>query len=237
MKTLILLLICLLALNVSAQDRPNILVLMFEDTSADNLSAFGNTVIKTPNFDALAAKGIKFTNAYSNGPQCSTARSTFIRGMYGTTVGATWHRKDVMTPDEFYFPRTLQKNGYNTYLKGKHDFNTAIGTWGPNGLKIFDGLWYKDCPADIPFYGQYNFFDTHMSKITDSRKPGERDNRTVYASDVDDASIEPYLPPTEWVVDDYAYHLHRVKQFDNWLKNELATLEATGRADNTIIFV
>ena len=235
MKKIPLLFISVLfSFSVVASEKPNILVLMFEDTSVDYLSAFGNTVIQTPNFDQLAEQGILFTNAYSNGPQCSTARSTFIRGMYATSVGCDWHRMDVMTPDEFYFPRLLQREGYKTYLKGKHDFNSPKATWKKK-LKIFDGTDYTTCPEDVPFYGQYNFFDTHMSRITDSRGPGQRDDRTVFASEVD--SVYGYIPPTEWVVDDHAYHLHKIRLFDEWLKTELDKLKATGRDDNTIIFV
>ncbi|MCG8578667.1 MAG: sulfatase-like hydrolase/transferase [Bacteroidales bacterium] len=235
MKRIQILLFCTLwALGLQASEKPNFLVLMFEDTSDDYLSAFGNTTIKTPNFDKLADEGILFTNAYSNGPQCSPARSTFIRGMYATTVGAEWHRMDVATPDDFFFPRLLQREGYKTYLSGKHDFNTSKDHW-KNELKIFDGTDYTQCPADVPFYGQYNFFDTHMSRITDTRKDGQRDDRTVIADDVD--SLDAYLPHTQWVMDDHAYHLHKIKLFDDWLKGQLDKLEATGRADNTIIFV
>lgn len=217
-----------------AAEQPNILVLMFEDTSDDYLSAFGNTSIETPNFDQLAEQGILFTNAYSNGPQCSPARSTFIRGMYATTVGAEWHRMDVATPDEFYFPRLLQRAGYHTYLKGKHDFNSSKAHWNKE-LQIFNGTDYTTCPSDVPFYGQYNFFDTHMSRITNTRKAGQRADRTVFANDVD--SLDAYLPHTKWVMDDHAYHLHKITLFDKWLKEQLDKLEATGRADNTIVFV
>ncbi len=233
-QILLLLLLVVLAQYTQANDKPNILVLMFEDTSDDYLSVFGNTTISTPNFDKLAEEGILFTNAYSNGPQCSPARSTFIRGMYATSVGAEWHRMDVATPDDFFFPRLLQREGYKTYLSGKHDFNTSKEHWNDE-LKIFDGTDYTKCPDDVPFYGQYNFFDTHMSRITNTRKEGQREDRTVYVADVD--SLDAYLPHTEWVMDDHAYHLHKITLFDNWLKEQLDKLEATGRADNTIIFV
>ncbi len=234
MRIKILTFFFVLGLALQAGDKPNFLVLMFEDTSDDYLSAFGNTAIETPNFDQLAKDGIMFTNAYSNGPQCSPARSTFIRGMYATTVGAEWHRMDVATPDDFFFPRLLQRAGYKTYLKGKHDFNTPKDHWDKE-LKIFNGTDYTKCPADVPFYGQYNFFDTHMSRITDTRLKGQRDDRTVFASDID--TLDTYLPHTEWVMDDHAYHLHKITLFDAWLKGQLDKLKATGRADNTIIFV
>jgi len=233
-NTLLILFSVMICFQLQAEEKPNILVLLFEDTSKDYLSAFGNTTIETPTFDRLAEDGVIFTHAYSNGPQCSSARSTFIRGMYASTVGAEWHRMDVATPDDFFFPRLLQREGYKTYLKGKHDFNTPKEHWNEE-LKIFDGTDYTQCPADVPFYGQYNFFDTHMSRITNTRQPGQRDDRTVYAEDID--TLDAYLPHTEWIMDDHAYHLHKITLFDEWLKEQLEKLEQTGRAENTIIFV
>ena len=44
--------------------------------------AYGNKLVKTPNLDALSARGIKFTNAYTNCPICVPARATIATGLY-----------------------------------------------------------------------------------------------------------------------------------------------------------
>ena len=60
-------------------ERPNILWLTFEDTSAYEFGCYGNKDVHTPNADSLAARGIQFMNAWSVAPQSSAARSSLIR--------------------------------------------------------------------------------------------------------------------------------------------------------------
>ena len=74
-----------------AAERPNIVWIIPDDMSA-NFSCYGETAIETPNVDRLAARGVKFTNAYVTAPVCSTCRSAFITGMYQTSIGAHHHR-------------------------------------------------------------------------------------------------------------------------------------------------
>lgn len=59
-------------------ERPNILWLTFEDTSAYEFGCYGNGDVHTPNADSLAARGIQFMNAWSVAPQSSAARSSLI---------------------------------------------------------------------------------------------------------------------------------------------------------------
>ncbi len=75
----------------SKVQRPNILWLIAEDFSLD-LGCYGATQVSTPNIDALAAQGMRFTQAYTTAPVCSASRSAFMTGMYQTTIGAHNHR-------------------------------------------------------------------------------------------------------------------------------------------------
>ena len=59
-------------------ERPNILWLTFEDTSAYEFGCYGNGDVHTPNADSLAARGIQFMNAWSVAPQSSAARSSLV---------------------------------------------------------------------------------------------------------------------------------------------------------------
>ena len=65
-------------------ERPNILWLTFEDTSAYEFGCYGNKDVHTPNADSLAARGIQFMNAWSVAPQSSAARSSLITGCYSS---------------------------------------------------------------------------------------------------------------------------------------------------------
>ncbi|MDP6041258.1 MAG: sulfatase-like hydrolase/transferase [Candidatus Latescibacteria bacterium] len=61
-------------------DRPNILVLMTDQQRADAISCAGNSKIRTPNLDALANSGVRFTQAVTPTPVCVAARMSFITG-------------------------------------------------------------------------------------------------------------------------------------------------------------
>jgi len=75
--------------------RPNIVWIVAEDASP-HIGCFGETAIKTPNLDRLAGEGIRFANAFTTAPVCSTSRSALITGMYQTALGAHNHRSQHM---------------------------------------------------------------------------------------------------------------------------------------------
>ena len=61
-------------------DRPNILVLMTDQHRADAMSCAGNPILRTPAMDAIAASGVRFTNACAATPVCVASRMAFITG-------------------------------------------------------------------------------------------------------------------------------------------------------------
>ena len=77
-------------LRAATGDRPNILWVTCEDIGP-HLHACGDDYSVTPNLDKLAADGVRYTRFY-NGMVCSVSRSSFITGMYATTIGAHNHR-------------------------------------------------------------------------------------------------------------------------------------------------
>jgi arylsulfatase A-like enzyme len=72
-------------------ERPNILWIVVEDMSS-HFGYEGETLVKTPNVDRMAAEGIVYRNAYVSAPVCSASRSAMINGMYQTSIGAHHHR-------------------------------------------------------------------------------------------------------------------------------------------------
>ena len=89
--TLLTFVFVLFTCATQAAERPNIVWIIPDDMSA-NFSCSGETAIETPNVDRLAARGVKFTNAYVTAPVCSTCRSAFITGMYQTSIVPHHHR-------------------------------------------------------------------------------------------------------------------------------------------------
>lgn len=62
--------------------RPNVIFILADDLGWGDLSCYGNTVLRTPNLDRLAAEGSLFTSFYTAGPVCSPSRAGFFTGRY-----------------------------------------------------------------------------------------------------------------------------------------------------------
>jgi len=72
-------------MDPSPQDRPNILWIMTDQFNADCLSVASHPQVRTPNLDRLAARGIRFTEAYCQYPQCTPSRVSMLSGQYCKT--------------------------------------------------------------------------------------------------------------------------------------------------------
>ena len=76
----------------SASDRMNVLFIISDDLTATALSCYGNEVSKTPNIDALAARGTRFTRAYCQGTYCGPSRASFMSGYYPHATGVLGYK-------------------------------------------------------------------------------------------------------------------------------------------------
>jgi arylsulfatase A-like enzyme len=97
--------------------RPNVVVFVPDQLRADAVGAFGNTVVSTPYIDALAARGVRFDNAYAQHPVCSPSRASFLTGWYPHVRG---HRSltYLLEAGEPNFLKTFKDNGYHVTWVG-----------------------------------------------------------------------------------------------------------------------
>lgn len=70
-----------------ANTRPNIVFILADDLGYRDLGCYGHPVAKTPIIDKLAKDGVRFTQHYSNGPECSPTRTAFLTGRYQQRAG------------------------------------------------------------------------------------------------------------------------------------------------------
>ena len=73
--------------KTAGANKPNIIFILSDDLGADILSCFGSDQYKTPNLDALATGGMKFTHTYA-APLCGPSRALILTGRYAFRTGA-----------------------------------------------------------------------------------------------------------------------------------------------------
>jgi len=103
---------------------PNIVFIMADDLGYADVSCYGRPDISTPNIDRLAAKGVRFLQAYANSAVCSATRTALITGRYQYRLPIGLEEplagRDVgLPPDHPTLPSLLKKAGYGTTLVGK----------------------------------------------------------------------------------------------------------------------
>ncbi|WP_182869041.1 sulfatase-like hydrolase/transferase [Rhodopirellula sp. JC639] len=74
-------------LQADSATRPNIVLILADDLGYGDVGCYGQRIAKTPNIDALAKQGVRFTQHYSNGPECSPTRTALLTGRYQQRVG------------------------------------------------------------------------------------------------------------------------------------------------------
>ena len=100
------------------QPRPNIVLLMTDQQSISELSAAGNSFLRTPNLDRLDSQGTRFANSWCTSPVCCPSRSSIVSGCYPTRTGVIYNgdpfKAEVPTLGEIF-----ESAGYETAWAGK----------------------------------------------------------------------------------------------------------------------
>lgn len=180
--------------------RPNVVVLFPDQLRADALSLYGERHIETPNIDRLAAEGVHLTNAISNCPVCTPARSMLVTGRHPQTTGhlintTRTRHSEISIADAF------ANRGYRTGWVGKWHLHTGLWPamdrmpqqpdWVPEGR---DRLGFQYWRA----YNQHMVFFDGFVQVGDwnyERWDGyETSGLLDYAFEfIDDPSDDPFL--------------------------------------------
>ena len=149
------------ATGTAQTKQPNIIFIFADDLGYGELGCYGQQKIETPNLDALAAKGKKFTQFYSGTSVCAPSRASLMTGLHtGHTPirGNKQFEPEGQTPlpaSTKTFANYLQQNGYATACFGKWGmgFNQNSGDPNKKGFDLFYG--YNDQSLAHDFFPPY----------------------------------------------------------------------------------
>ena len=177
-------------------DKPNIIYLLADDLGYAELGCYGQTKIKTPHIDRLAAEGMRFLQHYSGSPVCAPSRCTLMTGLHtghaqvrgnkqiggkegwrlGSTKGGQWPLEDGTVT----IAKVLQDAGYVTGAFGKWGLGT-VGSTGDPQKQGFDHFYGYICQRQAhTYYPDHLWRDGRVEPISANRDGAEQ----VYSHDL-----------------------------------------------------
>ena len=251
----------LISQRTSAREnnRPNVVLIISDDHGRETIGCYGNLVIKTPNLDALASEGVRFTNAFCTTASCSASRSVILSGMYNHANGQYGHQHSYHHFISFEniktLPVLLTEAGYRTGRIGKYHV-------APESVYKFDVelpgnsrspvQMAQNCRDFIsasngkPFFLYFCMSDPHRSGDTAEDMPGKPDRFGNKAEggypgvkevkyDPKDVIVPPFLPDTPECRAELAQHYQSVSRVDQGMGKLFDILRQAGKYDDTLI--
>ncbi|MFW5803229.1 MAG: sulfatase, partial [Verrucomicrobiota bacterium] len=218
------------------QNQPNILLITCHDLG-QHLGCYGVDTVNTPNLDALAQRGVRFTNSYSTSAVCSPGRGSLHTGRYpqsngllGLTHAPWWWR---LNDDERHSAEIFGDLGYHTCLIGFHHIDPDWKRYGYHELRSprvrADESVTAACDLineaesfDRPFYAKVGFSEVHRPF-----RHGRDDSKGVF--------IPPWMQDTPAIREDLAEFQATIRQFDQYVGEILEALADSPIADNTLV--
>lgn len=217
-----------------AAGRPNFVVFIADDLSWDDLGAYGNAKVRTPQIDRLAREGLRCDRAYLTCSSCSPSRCSILTGRYPHSTGA----------GELHLPLPAEQVLVATPLRQAGYFTASVGKWhlGPAVKSQFDVVkegggpggesdWapvLRDRPKDRPFFLWLAASDPHRGYKPGAIDPPHRP---------EDVIVPPIFPDTPEVRRDLALYYDEISRFDASIGAVRTELEQQGVLDQTLLLV
>ncbi len=218
----------------AADERPNIIFAIADDWMFPHAGAYGDKVVKTPTFDRVASEGVLFNNSFCAAPTCTASRA-------GILTGQAIHRLEEggnlngFLPSRFaVYPDLLETAGYFVGTTGKAwapgTLEGSGRTRNPAGPGFRDfKTFMEQAPKDKPFCFWFGSTNPH--------RPYTKGKGLEAGMKPEDVEVPAFLPDTQEVREDILDYYEEVQQFDAQVAEVLKVLEASGKAQNTIVVI
>ena len=251
-RALLPILLIFAAIGSAQSDRPNILFAISDDQSAMHAGAYGDVANETPAFDRVAREGVLFNYAFTAAPSCAPSRSAILTGRNIWELEEGGILLGILRSKFTVFTLLLEDAGYELGATGK--------TWGPGRMEgwqrdVFGksvtahrlpesqrrpGLNPTDYAANFDeFFSQRDkgkpfFFWLGTSEPHQRYDIGAWRRAGKHLADARLPGALPDHPDVRGEILDYGIE---IEHFDSHLGRALATLEAAGELDNTLVIV
>lgn len=243
----------------SARAIRNVVLFVTDDQSPD-LGCYGNNVVQTPNMDALAAYGARFTRAFCTTASCSASRSVILTGLHNHANGHYGHLHDFHKFGSYHWVQTLPvmlgRAGYRTARIGKHHngpeevylFESKLPGGARSPYVMADNCKpFIEAQDDRPFFLYFATSDPHRGGGDANDLPhkpnrfGNRPNGQAYPHidevvyDPKDVIVPPFLPDTDTCRAEIAQYYQSISRIDQGLGRLMQILKDAGKWENTLV--
>jgi arylsulfatase A-like enzyme len=231
-------------------ERPNLVLILSDDHTAEFTGCYGNAVIRTPNLDRFAGEGLRANRMFCAAPQCVPSRAAFLTGR--SPVAVRMGRFSAPLPaDVKTFPEWLREAGYFTgvcrrqyHLDGATPGRLSAAIYKKHGLQTFSKrMDYVDIsppgktearvnefldrkPGGKPFFLWVNFNDPHHPWDKNAATPPHDRARLP---------VPKYLPDLPGVREDLGRYYDEIARMDGEFQSVLDILTRRGLRDNTLV--
>lgn len=241
-----------------AEGRSNIVLIVSDDHGQGDLGCYGNRAIHTPHLDALAAEGVRFTNAFCTTASCSASRSVILSGLYSHANGQyglqhSYHHF-VSFDTVKGLPVFLSQAGYRTARIGKYHvapeasyrFDATLPGNSRSPVQMAENCRRFVAAEDPrPFFLYFCTSDPHRGggKAEDlPHQPDRFGNRPQGYPGIEEVTHNPadvivpdFLPDIPECRAELAQYYQSVSRVDQGVGRLIEILKAAGRYDNTVV--
>lgn len=237
--TLAPLVFCLLTVSsmaTAADSPPNVLIIMADDCTHNDLPLYGGRNAKTPNIDALAAQGLTFNRAYLSSAMCQPCRAELFSGRYPMNNGCAWNHS-ASRPAVTSMPQHLGRLGYRVGIAGKVHVKPQevfpfekVGGFDPSCVRNPTRNHKLNEVAD--FIGREEPFCLVVA-LVEPHVPWVMGDASAYPPT--DLKLPPNIADTQRTREDFGRYLAEITYMDGQVGELLATLEDSGKSKDTLV--
>lgn len=238
MKCFLFLLLGILCSQLNAEQfRPNVLMVIADDCTYNDLPLYGGKNAKTPHIDRLASEGLTFDRAYLCEAMCQPCRAELYTGQFPLRNGCAWNHS-ASRPETRSMPHYLRKLGYRVGLAGKvhvkpakaFPFETVDGfepscVRDPTKAHDLAGVRQFMTDGDQPFCLVVALVEPHV--------PWVMGDPSQYPKD--QLKLPSNLADTPETRRDFGRYLAEITYMDSQVGELLAALKESGKADSTLV--
>jgi len=220
----------------ATQGRPNILIIMADDCTHNDLPIYGGQNAATPNIDRLASDGLVFNRAYLASAMCQPCRAELYTGLYPMRNGCAWNHS-ASRPDVTSMPHHLKPLGYRVGLAGKVHVKPD-NVFPFEKIGGFDASCVRDPtrPHDTQHIRRFMTGDGPFCLVValvEPHVPWVMGDESKYAPKK--LKLPPNIADTPRTREDFSRYLAEITYMDGQVGEILEVLDQSGRADDTIV--